>query len=302
MKTASGLNLMDPLDTSKPYMSYLILAESAATLCLEVFSVAVLSHLAFRSIFLSKTLRHGRRFSPTLFVYLLCHVIFGALAIPYHVYVIGAWNPGMNNYDLTVLYWLGMHTTNYLTIVPVALFFVLLERCIALKLPIFYNEWMQAKIPMINVAAVFATFVFSIMAMLLELPLQMQALKYCQQFSCLLVKHRLLPNTNFRLAVQLANFIFGSFFLLSLRSLNSNRTKNLVVRNTFMFAIFLCMVPNYFSVLFNLIADETSANYLGQYVMMLGSMDAALCGVYYSAVFLRKASLKDDSIYVHSFH
>ncbi|KAI1701729.1 hypothetical protein DdX_15901 [Ditylenchus destructor] len=255
MKTIASVSFVDPLDTSKPYMSYLILAESAATLCLEVFSVAVLSHLAFRSIFLSKTLRYGRRFSPTLFVYLLCQVIFGALAIPYHVYVIGTWNPGMNKYDLTALYWLGMHTTNYLTIVPVALFFVILERCIALKLPIFHSEWMQGKILMFSIAAVFATFVFSITAMLLELPLQMQACK-----------------------------------------------KNLVVRNTVIFDFFLCVVPNYFSVLFNLIADETSANYLGQYVMLLGSVNAAICGLYYSAVFLRNPSLKDDSIYVHSFH
>lgn len=48
------------------------------------------------------------------------------------------------------------------------------------------------------------------------------------------------------------------------------------------------------------IVGESSAVYLGQYVMLLGVLDAALCGTYYTVVFLRKKQHKQIHISVPS--
>ncbi|KAI1709166.1 hypothetical protein Ddc_14003 [Ditylenchus destructor] len=268
------------------YLTYLVFGESILTLIIQIFAVTVLSNLALRAIFFQKNFRNGKGIPRTLLVYLLTELVFTALSVPYYVYVIFWWRP-VSNYDVRILYWLGMYSTFYLTLVPVPLFFVTLDRCIALKRPLQYNSWTHNWLSKASALSVLCVAIASTCAVLLELPLEIDSLNNCQQFACIVVKSRNFFKF-FRVVIEAMNLILGIYFLLSLRSLSSNRVKNLIVRNTVIFDVCLNILPNYFDLFYSMITGNSSAVYLGQYVMLLGVLDAALCGTYYTVVFLRK--------------
>ncbi|KAI1707606.1 hypothetical protein Ddc_14758 [Ditylenchus destructor] len=70
-----------------------------------------------------------RNFSPLFLVYLFSHTILSGLALPYHGYMVFFWTSGpAARYNIDVMYWLGIHTTNYFTITPILVFFLTLER------------------------------------------------------------------------------------------------------------------------------------------------------------------------------
>ncbi|KAI1696652.1 acetyltransferase (GNAT) family domain-containing protein [Ditylenchus destructor] len=185
------------------------------------------------------------------------------------------------------------------TFFTVPLFFVTLDRCVALKRPLQYNSWTHNWLSKASALSVFCAAIASVFAVLLELPLEIDSLYGCQQFACIVVKSKYFFKF-FRVVIEAMNLICGIYFLISLRSLSSNRVKNLIVRNTVIFDVCLNILPNYFDLFFSMIVGESSAVYLGQYVMLLGVLDAALCGTYYTVVFLRKKQHKQIHISVPS--
>ncbi|KAI1711424.1 hypothetical protein Ddc_12935 [Ditylenchus destructor] len=152
-----------------------------------------------------------------------------------------------------------MHVSNYFAVMPVLVFFITLDRCLALKLPMVYGKRMQKLTLMCAIVATVLVYVMSTTFTLLELPLQYEQLNGCYEFSCGLLKFKALPHFLCKMGFSTANFILTIYFLWLMRTTVSNNSfKNSVVKFTLVTEFCLNLVPSYFGYMFFEITGEIS--------------------------------------------
>ncbi|KAI1700255.1 hypothetical protein DdX_16823 [Ditylenchus destructor] len=273
----------------RPYLSVLNFTEALLAVIFQIISVTVMSSLLYCAA--TNAFQIRQFLSGALIIYMGTHLVFSIPAFPYFIYTICNWRPVKNVedlYDANTLYVLGMHQLNYLTVAPIPLLFLTLDRLFALKIPVKYKIWLSRWVRYMSIISIAAVFVASTVAILTELPLRLDIVQECVVFSCIMIKSREYPQYLFRLIVESVNLLAASYLLLSMRTMSKFKTNDLIIRQTLILDICLNIIPTFFWSIFYAIAGETPGNYYGQYPIMLGALDATCCSILYLITIWRK--------------
>ncbi|KAI1703210.1 hypothetical protein DdX_15043 [Ditylenchus destructor] len=271
----------------RSYLTYLNFAETILTLAFQSVSITSMSRLVYCAAFRRKSLRGN--LSASLIVYLIVHIMCSTSAVPYHVYIVLNWSPGANNYSPNLLFWLGMLPNTYYFVSPIPVFFLTLDRCLALKAPFFHNNLDKKWITVPTIATFLTVYGVCIYFFLRELPLDIEKTSMCTLFACTLLKIRAIPQQYIKLIMGCMNVLCSFHFLYALRTGTGERFKNRVVKVTMAFELCFNVFPSAFSYAFNIIFGTASGNYFGSYPVMFCTLDSACCGLYYSAIFFTKS-------------
>ncbi|KAI1694159.1 hypothetical protein DdX_20272 [Ditylenchus destructor] len=166
-----------------------------------------------------------------------------------------------NTYDVTAMYWLGMHLSNSLAVLPVLIFFLTLDRCLALNFPLLYSRQMYKWTAVNAIVITVLVYVLSTTFSLLELPLQYSKVKTCSVFTCVLLKFNLLPQFIYKVGFGMANLLLSIYFLWVTRPSVCEES---------------------------IITGEPLAKYTGLFAAVFVSIDSALCGMYYLIMLTRR--------------
>ncbi|KAI1713408.1 cytochrome p450 domain-containing protein [Ditylenchus destructor] len=141
---------------------------------------------------------------------------------------------------------------------------------------------------MVCLSSVIIFLAFAFIISLLELPLDLDKVKNCTSYPCVVIKFKGLHVYYSKIVIGTLNVIFGIGFFIALKRRNSKQIKNRIVTVTILAEIFFNVLPGYCSSLFNSISGDNIANYLGQFVGTFLTCDALFCSIIYSMIFLRR--------------
>jgi len=123
---------MPPVDD---YVSYLNFVWGILSIACQLVAIPItLRFLLLISYFKPQRLK-VQKLSASLSFYLVTHLVFSSLALPYNIYVTAGWKPGpYPGYNLYLLYWLGIHTVDYYCISSMPVLFLTIDRILVIKM------------------------------------------------------------------------------------------------------------------------------------------------------------------------
>ncbi|KAI1731041.1 hypothetical protein Ddc_03766 [Ditylenchus destructor] len=192
-------------------------------------------------------------------------------------------------YDLYFTFWIGMYSNTYLAVAPLGVFLLTVDRCLSLKFPLGYDRKMQNFLTKMGVVLMCGIYLASTGFFLLELPLNLNAVRDCPNFACLTVRFRTLPQLAFKIFIGTTNLICSQIFFYMLRATgNYKLINNRIVRFTAISEIALNIIPGYVAFFFNIVTGVPSSDYLGPWAVLSATIDASACSLFYSLVMLKK--------------
>ncbi|KAI1707271.1 hypothetical protein Ddc_14928 [Ditylenchus destructor] len=171
-------------------------------------------------------------------------------------------------YQPYALFSTGMFMGIYLYAPAVPVFFLTLERCVALKFPVKFNsKFVRRRMPIIATIATIMWCVAIALGFFLELPLDVEKVKYCEIASCTNIKYHGASQQYMKISMAVMNVLCTTYFYYALLTFKTfNGTQGLLTVAT----------------------GESSANFFGNYGMTLFSLDAVICSLFYTRVYLKK--------------
>ncbi|KAI1697876.1 hypothetical protein DdX_18241 [Ditylenchus destructor] len=200
-------------------------------------------------------------------------------------------------YDPYTLYLMGIFMATYFYTPAIPVFFLTLDRCIALKFPIHYtkSDFMKRKLPALVITCTFIFTVAILISLLAELPLDIDKVAYCEFFECVTVKYNGIYGKYMKLSVVILNILCTAYFFYALwtfRVFSGERNiftvKNRVVIVAAASELILNVCPTVFTTVYTNIEQESPSRILGNYTIPLLTLDAVICSVFYVKIYLRK--------------
>ncbi|KAI1700396.1 hypothetical protein DdX_16731 [Ditylenchus destructor] len=265
----------------RPYLHWLVFVQTLITIAFQIIAVALLSRIVFYR-FAMKYKYETRNMSTLVIVYMIVHIIGSSMSLPYELYLAVFWKPAMpiipiDNplYDPYVLYWTGAFMVTYIMTAAVPVFFLTLDRCVALKFPIYYHNNIKSTRGKILTLAITVIvlwcLVSGIFGTVLELPLDISTVVVDMVREIALripgenLEHRTMHWTA-------RTDPYGK---------RGNRPKKKAGSKM--------TYKNFASRRFVKIAGESQANVFGNIVMLPFTFDALICSMFYTRTFLRKS-------------
>ncbi|KAI1693447.1 hypothetical protein Ddc_22813 [Ditylenchus destructor] len=254
-------------------------------------------------VIMSTTKYQSSSISKNVILYMIVHIVGSTLTLLHHLYLVIFWRPATPSiatddplYDPYVLFWTGMFMGIYLYAAPMPVFFVTLDRCIALKFPIQYNnKFVRRRMPIITTIVTVLWCAAIVIFFLLELPLDLTNVKFCESATCMLLKYHGAPQQYMKYAVSVMNAVCTVYFFYALRTFNTFdgarkifTAKNRIVIVTSVSEFLLNIFPLVFATVYLNVAKQSSAIILGNYGMLLFTIDAVICSIFYVRIYLRK--------------
>ncbi|KAI1703735.1 DAF-16/FOXO Controlled, germline Tumor affecting [Ditylenchus destructor] len=269
-----------------PYLPYLNFVENIIGFTNQAVAIIFFSHLVYCAFFKPKKLKMDK-LPNLMLMFMLNHLFWSCITIPYQAYMAIDWHPDRNEYNVYTIFWLGLFMNAYMVITPLQVLFLTLDRCLILMFAHLYNERQRRLLFVVSCISqlCFVAMIFTIC--LMELPLQLDKVKECDSYPCLAVKSKSLHLFYSKIIIGLLNVILGIAFFFALRKRNTKQIKNRIVKVTIVAEILFNVLPAWSSALFNNLFADNIANYLGQYVGMSVTCDAAMCSIVYSIIFLK---------------
>ncbi|KAI1701377.1 hypothetical protein DdX_16130 [Ditylenchus destructor] len=302
----STQDIIQPI-APRPYLSSLIFAETIVTLAFQFISIFVMARLLIQRYTTPAKLQF-RDMSKTVIIYMVVHMIGSVVTLPHHFYLVLLWKPAAPIiaiddplYNPYILYWTGLFMIAYFYTPAVPVFFLTLERCVALKCPIQYHNrsiWFINKLPSIATIASVVWCVIIVVASFPDSPMDMSKVKYCQSYVCVAAgyegKFRILRNY-MKNSISIANVLCTAYLLCALRMYKTYTTdgkhfamKNRVVIVTSLSEVLLNVLPMLFGSLFLNFTGQSVGNILGNHMLLLFTLDAVICSLYYIKIYLKK--------------
>ncbi|KAI1709548.1 hypothetical protein Ddc_13862 [Ditylenchus destructor] len=182
---------------SLPYVPYLNLIETIACVICRLITICTMSKVVYHRFRGTNKYPRVRIVSPIVIIFLSVSVCCALTTLPYYLYTIIKWTPA-NTYDVTAMYWLGIHLSNSVAVLPVLIFFLTLDRCLALNYPLLYSRQMY-KWTAVN-AIIVTILVYVLM-------------KTCSVFTCIMLKFNILPQFVYKVGFGTANLVLTIYFL-----------------------------------------------------------------------------------------
>ncbi|KAI1699153.1 hypothetical protein DdX_17486 [Ditylenchus destructor] len=244
----------------------------------------------------------SRNMSQAVIIYMLVHLIGSAVTLPHHFYLMLLWKPAAPIivtdeplYDPYILYLSGIFMVTYFYTPAVPVFFLTLERCIALKYPIQYHNRSKTflnKLPSIATIATVVWCVIVVMVSIPDSPMDMTKVKYCLQYGCINASYHgkfQFLQQYMKSSISIANVLCTVYFLYALRMYKTYSAdgkhfalKNRIVIVTCLSEILLNVSPIVCGTLFHNITGESPGNILGNDMILLFTLDAVICSLYYT--------------------
>ncbi|KAI1703740.1 hypothetical protein DdX_14679 [Ditylenchus destructor] len=202
-----------------------------------------------------------------------------------HGHLLLVWPKADND---NVRFWLTLQSYNYFATAPVLVFFLSLDRCLALKLQLLYGIWIRKFTALAAGLIALMVYCFSVGSFVLF------KLTECKDMdACDILKYSAKPTQPqilCRLSFSTANFALCLYFLwLTRHAFRKRSVKNSVVKFALVTELCCSVIPTYFGYVFLTITGESAIKYLGIYSNTLVAVDAAICGLY----FLKMLSKRD---------
>ncbi|KAI1693878.1 serpentine type 7TM GPCR chemoreceptor srbc domain-containing protein [Ditylenchus destructor] len=129
------------------------------------------------------------------------------------------WRGSNTKYDMNIFFWTGMLSANYTSISPIPVLFLTLDRCLALRFPLKYNNALiRQLISMCCVTIILIDYIGSTVILLLELPLPIYLIKDCITFGCVPIKHKTYYQLFWKTAFGSIDLLCGIYFFYLLRT------------------------------------------------------------------------------------
>ncbi|KAI1713316.1 hypothetical protein Ddc_11969 [Ditylenchus destructor] len=221
---------------ARDYLPYLSLAENCLVLMCITSTTIALTVLFYR-LFFKPNLLVTRTISKPMLIFLSHHLLNSIFGFFYHFYLVIWWRPVGITYSPYILFWSGFWVANYWAINPVAVFFLTVDRCLAIVL---INKYVSN----------------------------------CQSFPCLLIKFHSVPQLAIKMTFGWLNILASAFFFYLIKSLSYNINNRVVVVSV-VFECAFNTIPGGLSFLFTMVTGDTLANYLGPIGSTLLVVDAA---------------------------
>ncbi|KAI1711439.1 hypothetical protein Ddc_12885 [Ditylenchus destructor] len=158
----------------RPYIYSLVFAETLVTLVFQFISIFVMARLLIHRFITPEKLQ-SRIMSKTVIIYMVVHIIGSVVTLPHHFYLVLLWKPAAPIiaideplYDPYILYWTGLLMIAYFYTPSVPVFFLTLERCIALKYPIQYHNRSKSFLNKLPSIATIATVVWCVIIVMIS--------------------------------------------------------------------------------------------------------------------------------------
>ncbi|KAI1704474.1 hypothetical protein DdX_14236 [Ditylenchus destructor] len=258
------------------YVTYLSLAENCLVLSCLTVTTATLILLLYRYFYKPHRLM-TRTFSKPMFIFLCHHLINSVLVFPYHFYLVFWWNASKNLYQPYILFWSGIWISNYWAINPAVVFFLALDRCLAIILVYKYSGRLKRVIFFFEAVTLACLYTFSTYTYLVDLPLNLNNAAKCQSFPCLLVRFNSVPQLSIKMCFGYMNIVASALFFYLIKNASYNINNRVVVVSVVCECAFN-VIPGSLSFIFTMITGETWAIYLGPIGSTLLIVDASVLG------------------------
>ncbi|KAF7638061.1 hypothetical protein Mgra_00002514 [Meloidogyne graminicola] len=273
-----------------PYITYLNFAEHIIGLICQLFTIVIISILLIIYNFNNGLLK-VKHFSRSMLFYLSVHLFCSTLGIPHLIYKVCWWKPleiqdKNSAYNPYILFWTGLPELSYMSVAPFCVLYLIIDRCLALRLP---TNRTNKLIFFISIIIAFLIYCSSLLIYIEELPLDLTKVSRCELASCLMIKYRNILQLSTKMIIGTFNVIFCLLFLYLLaKSGKGKNLKNRVVKYTIMLEILFNVLPGYSAVIFNVITGIPSSIYIGEFALVFCAIDAAICSSIYLKLFLVK--------------
>ncbi|KAI1695313.1 hypothetical protein Ddc_21317 [Ditylenchus destructor] len=246
---------------ARDYLPYLSLAENCLVLICITSTTIALTVLFYR-LFFKPNLLVTRTISKPMLIFLSHHLLNSIFGFFYHFYLVIWWRPVGISYSPYILFWSGFWVANYWAINPVPVFFLTVDRCLAIVLVHRYGNRAKSLILMLEWLTLAGLYVFSTYIYFLDFPWNSSTVSNCQSFPCLLIKFHSVPQLAIKMTFGWLNILASAFFFYLIKSLSYNINNRVVVVSV----VFECVfntIPGCLSFLFTMVTGDTLANYLG---------------------------------------
>ncbi|KAI1703766.1 hypothetical protein DdX_14705 [Ditylenchus destructor] len=267
------------------YLPYLNLVTDIGVVLAHTFSLVPMSHLIYSAMFNRKILV-GESLHPSIIVFLLLHICFTSIILPYHLYIIIKWIP-QSNYNPNVLFWTGIWACLYFLLSSASVFILTLERCLAIIFPLQYKPVIRKFYTPLSVLFLAVLLIVFITLSLLELPLDVIKVRNCQTFTCIVSKRM-------NELIAIVKFTFGALNIIQMiyflnKAQNLHQQSDRLIKITLILEIAFNTVPIIFYYFITMVTGVSPANYTGHVVALLFALNVAICSVFYSKTFVRKS-------------
>ncbi|KAI1699020.1 hypothetical protein DdX_17583 [Ditylenchus destructor] len=188
------------------------------------------------------------------------------------------------NYNPDILLWMNVILTNYLQSTAVSAFFLVIDRCIAIKAPLSYSLWSSRLCSVLILVVMVIFCLITITYTLLEFPLDYDSVHNCESSQCVAIKYKNTGTNFLKCVVGLMTLLTGIYFLHILRNVNQDKLNNRIVKVTMITEAFLDTLPIYICYGFTVITGLPSTNYAGQVATALCSVNVMICSLIYSRI------------------
>ncbi|KAI1691656.1 serpentine type 7TM GPCR chemoreceptor srbc domain-containing protein [Ditylenchus destructor] len=203
-----------------------------------------MNHVLYLYFWKRKSLK-VKRLSPTLIVFLGSRMAFTVMVLPYHIYILllFKFQAEAFNYNPYALLWSNVVLTNYLQITAVSAFFLVIDRCLAIKAPLSYNVWISRLCSVLILVVILIFCSISVIFAWLEIPLDFEQVQNCESSQCVAIKYKSSATNFMKSVVGVTTLLIGIYFLNILRSVNHDRLNNRIVKVTMIMEALLDTLP-----------------------------------------------------------
>ncbi|KAI1694504.1 hypothetical protein DdX_20085 [Ditylenchus destructor] len=231
------------------------------------------------------------RISSSFLIFLVSRGFGALLDTSYHLYLIVYWlKEGHVNYEPYAHLWFGMGMVIHWSLSSVSAFLLTLERCTALAFPLLYNSRLANWFPRFTLICFVFWIILAAFSILREIPLDVEKLRSCQLYSCLLAKHHISTLQYAKLGVGGLNVLASCYLIYAMKQNNGDKLKNSVVKFTIAMEIFLDVIPSSVNYTFVTVTGISLGVYVAKLIPFLQFLNVTVCSVYYSWRLSRKTS------------
>ncbi|KAI1696828.1 hypothetical protein DdX_18847 [Ditylenchus destructor] len=212
--------LPQPETASRSYVHLLMFMEILITLIFQFITLLLL----FRVLFHRFGTQIKIQMSQCVIIYMFTNIIGSISTLPHHIYFVVFWKPitpstSVQLYDPYTLFWTGIVMLNYGFTLPVPVFFMTIERCLALRFPAQYhnNKFIRQMVSALSIVLTIVWCLTVFVLLLLELPLDESKGKYCLSLPCLLLKDHALQPAYMKFSLAAMNILCTAYFFYALR-------------------------------------------------------------------------------------
>ncbi|KAI1707142.1 hypothetical protein Ddc_14976 [Ditylenchus destructor] len=184
-------------------------------------------------------------------------------------------------YDVWWSYW----ASTYMLVAPVAIFFLTLDRFLALRMGVRYNNKIKTVISRLDVFILTALFAFTFVNVILDHP---------DYFPAPPIINRIMDAMHHSLKISfgIVNLVMSCVFFYQIRQTKLTFLKDRIVKISIICDLFFEVIPALSSLYTHISSTYTE---IGNHLLLLTSLNAAICSVYYTwAMFakFRRPSVK----------